>query len=212
MNTRTTLPLDHRRERLVTAVRENLLLLVGAVAIAWGLEVFDFLFRGLLDNFGIKPRSMPGLIGIFAAPFLHLGFGHLISNTVPFLILGGIVLIGGRRVFLASSLIIIVVGGMALWTLGPGGTNHIGASLLIFGYLGFLLARGIFDKSAFWIVVSIVILVFYGGMLAGVLPGQPGISWQGHLFGFLSGVLAARVLFTRPVEASLVDYSSSTKL
>lgn len=204
------LPLDHRRERITKAVRDNLMLLVGAVAIAWGLEIFDFVFRGFSDHFGIRPRTSSGLIGVFAAPFLHLGFGHLISNTIPFFVLGGVVLIGGRKVFLVSSLFIIAVGGMALWTLGPPGTNHIGASLLIFGYLGFLLARGIFEKSGFWIVVSIITLVFYGGMLAGVLPGQPGISWQGHLFGFLSGVLAARVLFTRPAATTIASYSSSS--
>lgn len=200
MNAPPPLPLDHRRDQLAKAVRENLVLLFGVVAIAWGLEIADFIFRGFFDQFGIRPRSVSGIGGVLAAPFLHLGFGHLISNTIPFLILGGVVLIGGRKVFVVSSLFIVAVGGMALWTLGPAGTNHIGASLLIFGYLGFLLARGIFEKSVFWIVVSIVTLVFYGGMLAGVLPGQPGISWQGHLFGFVAGVLAARVLFTRPVS------------
>lgn len=197
------LPRDHRRAQLVGAVRDNVFLLFGAVALAWGLELFDFLMRGYFDRFGIQPRAASGLFGVFASPFLHLGFGHLISNTVPFLVLGGIVLIGGRKVFVVGSLFILAVGGMALWTLGPGGTNHIGASLLIFGYLGFVLARGIFEKSIFWILMSLLILVFYGGMLAGVLPGQPGVSWQGHLFGFISGILAARVLFTRPVSPAL---------
>ena len=202
MNAPPPLPLDHRREQLTKAVRDNLVLLFGFVAIAWGLEIVDLLFRGFFDQFGIRPRSISGIGGVLAAPFLHLGFGHLISNTLPFLVLGGVVLIGGRKVFVLSSLFIIAVGGMALWTLGPPGTNHIGAGLLIFGYLGFLLARGIFEKSVFWIVVSIVTLLFYGGMLAGVFPGQPGISWQGHLFGFIAGVLAAKVLFTRSAPQS----------
>lgn len=176
------------------------MLLFGAVAVAWGLEILDLILFGFFDRFGIQPRTLSGLIGVATAPFLHLGFPHLLSNTLPFLMLGGIVLIGGRKVFLTATLIIIAVGGMALWMLGPSATNHIGASLLIFGYLGFLLARGIFEKSLFWIVVSVITLVFYGGMLAGVLPGQPGISWQGHLFGFVAGVFAARVMFTRTVE------------
>lgn len=200
----TPLPRDHRRERLVGAVRDNLVLLFGLVAVAWGLEILDLIFMGFFDRFGIQPRTSSGILGVAASPFLHLGFGHLLSNTLSFLVLGGIVLIGGRKVFLASSLFILGVGGMALWTLGPPNTNHIGASLLIFGYLGFLLARGIFERSPFWIVISLLTLVFYGGMLAGVLPGQPGISWQGHLFGFIAGVLAARVLFTRTVDPALV--------
>ncbi|MDF2378037.1 MAG: rhomboid family intramembrane serine protease [Verrucomicrobiales bacterium] len=197
MNRLPALPADHRRDQLVSAVKDNLALLFGAVAIAWGLEIFDTLLFGFLDRFGIQPRSLSGLPGIATSPFLHLGFGHLLSNTLPFLVLGGVVLIGGRKVFLTATLFILSVGGMALWTLGPAATNHVGASGLIFGYLGFLLARGLVEKSAFWIIVSIVTLVLYGGMLNGVLPGQPGISWQGHLFGFFAGLLAARVMFTR---------------
>lgn len=197
MKTPPALPTDHRRDQLVKAVKDNLVLLFGAVAIAWGLEILDTILLGFFDRFGIQPRSFSGLPGVVTSPFLHLGFGHLISNTLPFIVLGGIVLMGGRKVFMTATLFIMAVGGMALWTLGPAATNHVGASGLIFGYLGFLLARGIVEKSGFWIVVSIVTLILYGGMLSGVLPGQPGISWQGHLFGFVSGILAARVMFTR---------------
>ncbi|MEM7602190.1 MAG: rhomboid family intramembrane serine protease, partial [Verrucomicrobiota bacterium] len=136
------LPTHHRREQFGVAVKDNLALLFGFVVIIWGLEILDLVLFGFFDNFGIKPRTVSGLFGIFAAPFLHLGFAHLISNTLPFLILGGIVPIGGRKIFIASSLFIVAIGGGAVWTLGPAATNHIGASLLIFGYLGFLLARG----------------------------------------------------------------------
>ena len=104
-----------------------------------------------------------------------------------------------------ATLFIIAVGGMALWTLGPGATNHLGTSGLIFGYLGFLLARGIVEKSSFWIVVSVVTLLLYGGMLNAVFPGQPGISWQGHLFGLVAGILAARVMFTREKPLPLAN-------
>jgi len=198
---RTLLPSDHRREHYIDALRDNVSLLFGAIGIAWALEILDFFLLGSLDLFGIKPRTLSGLPGIGAMSFLHGGFGHLLSNTLPFLILGGIVLIGGRKVFFTSTLIITAIGGGALWTLGPGQTNHIGASLLIFGYLGFLIARGFVEKSGFWITISILVLVLYGGMIAGVLPGQEGISWQGHLFGFAAGIIAARVMFTRTIEA-----------
>lgn len=191
------LPADHRREQFFEALKNNLGLLFGIVAILWGLEIVDTVFRGALDQFGVQPRRISRIPGILTSPFIHLGFGHLISNTVPFLILGGIVLVGGRKTFLLASFLIIVLSGSALWLLGPANTNHIGASSLIFGYLGFLLARGIFEKSGFWIVVSLLVLVFYGGMMWGVLPGQRGISWQGHLFGFLSGIATAWVLFAK---------------
>ena len=198
----SSLPLDHRRERIVASIKNNLSLLFGTVAIAWALEILDFFLAGNLDRFGIVPRNLSGLFGVPVSPFLHLGFGHLLSNTLPFLILGGIVLMGGRKIFLTSTLFILGVGGGALWTIGPGATNHIGASLLVFGYLGFLLARGIVERSSFWIIVSLVVLVFYGGMIGGLLPGKEGVSWQGHLFGFISGILAARVMFTKGVDRS----------
>ena len=198
----SSLPLDHRRERIVASIKDNLSLLFGTVAIAWALEILDFFLAGTLDRFGIVPRNLSGLFGVPVSPFLHLGFGHLLSNTLPFLILGGIVLMGGRKIFLTSTLFILGVGGGALWTIGPGATNHIGASLLVFGYLGFLLARGIVERSSFWIIVSVVVLVFYGGMIGGLLPGKAGVSWQGHLFGFIAGILAARVMFTKGVDRS----------
>jgi len=198
----SSLPLDHRRERIVASIKNNLSLLFGTVAIAWALEILDFFLAGNLDRFGIVPRNLSGLFGVPVSPFLHLGFGHLLSNTLPFLILGGIVLMGGRKIFLTSTLFILGVGGGALWTIGPGATNHIGASLLVFGYLGFLLARGIVERSSFWIIVSVVVLVFYGGMIGGLLPGKAGVSWQGHLFGFIAGILAARVMFTKGVDRS----------
>ncbi|MEQ1839665.1 MAG: rhomboid family intramembrane serine protease [Verrucomicrobiales bacterium] len=196
----TLLPSDHRREHFVDAVRDNVMLLFGAVGIAWALEILDFFLLGSLDSFGIKPRTLSGLPGIGTMSFLHGGFGHLLSNTLPFLMLGGIVLMGGRKVFFTATLMIITIGGGALWTLGPGQTNHIGASLLIFGYLGFLIARGFVEKSGLWIAVSILVLVLYGGMIAGVLPGREDVSWQGHLFGFGAGIIAARVMFTRSIE------------
>ena len=199
-----SLPADHRRDQLVAAIKDNLVLLFGLVAFAWALEIVDVLLFGLLDNFGIKPRTLPGIWGIFASPFLHAGFGHLISNTIPFLILGGVVLMGGRKVFVSASLFIILIGGGALWTLGPGNTVHVGASLLIFGYLGFLIARGLFEKSVFWVVVGVVILIFYGGMLQGILPSDPYVSWRGHLFGFIAGILAARVMFTKEKDSPAI--------
>lgn len=195
------LPTDHKSRQLTTAVKDNLSLLFGIVAVFWGLEILDTIFFNFLDHFGIRPRTLFGLGGILTAPFIHYGFGHLLSNTLPFLILGGVVLIGGRSVFVTASLLIVGLGGGMLWMLGPSSSNHIGASLLIFGYFGFLIARGIVEKSGFWIVVSIATLILYGGMIWGVLPGQTGISWQGHLFGFIAGIIAARVMFTRPIES-----------
>lgn len=196
MATPPALPTSHKRSQLKTAVKDNLSLLFGIVAVMWCVEIVDTVPANFLDHFGIRPRTLLGLSGIAFAPFLHGGFGHLASNTLSFLMLGGVVLIGGRTVFVTASVFIVAVGGALVWVLGPAATNHIGASLLIFGYFGFLIARGIVEKSGFWIFVSVFTLLLYGGMIWGILPGQQGISWQSHLFGFIAGILAARVMFT----------------
>ena len=176
-------------------IKDNAALLFGCAVVMWILELVDFFLGGFLDQFGIKPRVISGLAGTITSPWLHLGFPHLISNTIPFLVLGGLVLLGGRRVFCSVSIFIALFGGGVLWLIGPSNTNHVGASAVVFGYLGFLLSRGIFERSVFWTLISFGILVFYGYMILGVLPGQPGISWQGHLFGFGAGILAAWLMF-----------------
>jgi len=175
--------------QLLQTIKEHALLLFGLLAVMWAVEVLDFLLMMVnLDSFGINPRTARGLVGILLSPFLHVGFGHLISNSLPFLLLGGLVMVGGRRQFLLLSLWVTVIGGSGVWLLGGSRTVHLGASLLIFGYLGFLLSRGFIERRFAGIAFSLVLLVVYGGMLYGVLPGQPGISWLGHLCGFLAGI------------------------
>ena len=177
------------------SLRSGFILLLGPLALMWVVEIADFLVPVLhLDRFGIRPREVVGLAGIVLAPFLHGGFGHLAANSVPFLVLGGLVLLGGRGLFLALSTWVVVVGGAGVWLLGASGTSHIGASLVIFGYLGFLLGRGLFERRAGGILVAIILLGTYGGVLHGLFPGQPGVSWLGHLCGFLSGGLASWAL------------------
>jgi membrane associated rhomboid family serine protease len=176
-------------------LKEHAVPLFGLLAIMWAVEIADFILPfSRLDTFGIRPRSQSGLWGIPLSPFLHFGFRHLISNSIPFLLLGGLVMIGGLRRFFMVSLWITLIGGFGVWLLGAGGTVHAGASLLIFGYLGYLLSCGVAERSMGGVLLSLAILFGYGGMLYGVLPGQPGISWLGHLSGFLAGVAGAFVL------------------
>lgn len=180
---------------LLQSLKDHAALLLGLLAVMWAVEILDFILPfARLDTFGIRPRSQSGLWGIPLSPFLHFGFGHLVSNSIPFLLLGGLVMIGGVRRFFLLSLWITLAGGFGVWLLGAGDSVHAGASLLIFGYLGFLLSRGIAERSIIGILVSLAILLGYGGMLYGVLPGQPGISWLGHLNGFLAGVAGAFIL------------------
>ena len=176
-------------------MKEHAGLLFGLLGIMWAVEVVDFLLPIVdLDQFGIRPRSERGLLGILLSPFLHAGFGHLLSNSLPFLLLGGLVMTGGSRRFLTLSLWVIVIGGGGVWLLGGSRTVHVGASLLIFGYLGYLLGRGIAERGIGTVLVSLALLFGYSGMLHGLLPGQPGISWLGHLCGFLAGIAGAWVI------------------
>lgn len=172
--------------------------------IAWGLEAVDqFVVKRSLDQYGIRPRDLDGLWGILCAPLLHGGFGHLAANTVPFLVLGWFVLAGRKGDFFLVSVIVIVLGGAGVWLMAPPESVHIGASGLIFGYLGFLLSRGLFERSLGSILVAVIVGLLYGGLIFGVLPGEPGVSWQGHLFGFVGGAIAAKLLAgTKPQDAT----------
>ena len=165
------------------------------VAVLWFLEIIDALFlRGALDGFGIAPRSLTSLPAVLVAPFLHAGFGHLMANTIPFVVLGWMVM--WRRtsdlfvVFLASA----IASGLGVWLFGGAHTLHLGLSGVIFGFLGFLLARGYYERSAGAIAVALAAFLLYGGILWGVLPLQQGVSWQGHLFGFVGGVVTSYVM------------------
>jgi membrane associated rhomboid family serine protease len=176
-------------------IKKQISILGSFVAIFWILEILDqFVFHNALDSYGIRPHSLIGLRGILFAPFLHGGFGHLIGNTVPFLILGWLVMIQETSDFWIVTIITMIAGGLGTWIFGAPNSVHIGASSLIFGYLGFLLLRGYFQKNIASILLSLVVGFLYGGFIWGVLPTQPGISWQGHLFGFLGGVLSARLI------------------
>ncbi len=185
--------MDDAAERNVP-VRE-IQVLLGLVALFWLVEIVDSVFLdNTLQRQGIRPRALSGIDGILWAPFLHGTFGHLISNTVPFIVVGGLVMLRGLRRWAAVSLIIMLVGGLAVWLFARTHI-HIGVSILVFGYLGYLLVVGFLDNDLLWKAVGAGVFLIYGGaILVGVLPIQRGISWEGHLFGLGAGVLAAFLL------------------
>ena len=167
--------------------------LIGSVtAVMWVLEALDSVSNNWFDQFGIQPRDPGDLPDIFTAPFMHGGFGHLAANTVPFLVLGFLAAVRGIAKFLVASLIVIVVGGLGVWF--TSSANTLGSSILIFGFFGYLVGRGIFERRLADIAIAVVVVAVYGTMLLGVIPGDPGISWQGHLFGLIGGVLGAWIL------------------
>jgi membrane associated rhomboid family serine protease len=183
------------RNAITRELKTQVTILGSFLGTFWVVEILDrFVFRNRLDIFGIIPRTFIGLRGILFAPFLHGGFPHLIANTIPFLVLGWLVMLQETTDFVIVTLFTMVVGGIGVWLFAASGSVHIGASILIFGYLGFLLFRGYFQRNLPSIALSIIVGVMYGGLVWGVLPTDPRISWQGHLFGFLGGVLAASAI------------------
>ena len=185
------------------------LLMAVLLAGLWMLEFFDQLSGERLDNFGIHAQELDGLPEIFTAPFLHAGWDHLISNSVPFFVLGFLVLLGGMARWLLSSLICIVASGLTAWLLTPANTIIVGASGLIFGWLAYLLARGLWSRRPGQVALAVVVLLVYGGLIWGVFPGNAGVSWQAHLGGAVGGVFAAWLLHRRAASRRPVAPSYS---
>ena len=172
--------------------RQQILLLLGCVALLWSIECVNALLGHRLNRWGVLPRTLSGLAGIPLSPFLHGSFAHLSLNTLPLVTLGGLLILQGKRLFLSVSLWIILLSGAALWLLGRS-AYHVGASSVLFGYFGYLVARGWYERSISALLVALLTLVLYGSIVWGVLPTRAYISWEGHLFGLLAGVLVARL-------------------
>lgn len=164
------------------------------VALLYAVEGVDTVSNHDLDGAGVRPRTAVGLEGIVFAPVLHANWAHLIGNTLPVIVLGLLTLLTGIGRGLAATAIVWVVAGIGTWLTGASGSVHIGASVLVFGWLTYLISRGLFTRHLWQILVGVVVGLLYGSILWGVLPGQSGISWQGHLFGALGGLLAGWVL------------------
>ncbi len=164
------------------------------VAVMWLEEVLDAVLPARLDSLGIEPRDPDGLAGIVLAPFLHVGFGHLLANTVPFAAMGAVIALSGAARVAVVTAIVALVSGVGVWLTGGAGSVHLGASGVVFGYALYLIARGVFAQSLTQLLVGIVVVALFGGsLLVGLVP-TPGVSWQAHLFGAIGGVLAARLL------------------
>jgi len=168
----------------------------GALALMWVVFIASWMSGDTLLLLGVIPRTAVGLRGIVFAPFLHGSLHHLLANSIPFAVLGWLVMLRDPRHFVPVTAVVMLSSGMMAWLLGAPGSVHIGASGVIFGYLGFLMLSGWYARSVGSILLSIVVTVLWGGLVLGVMPGAAGISWQAHLGGFIGGVLAARAYRT----------------
>jgi membrane associated rhomboid family serine protease len=160
------------------------------IAVLWIVEIVNLLFDHQLCRYGIFPRTPQGLVGIPFSPFLHAGVGHLLLNTGPLIVLGGLVSMNGRSPFSRASIFIVLLSGVGIWLVGRP-AYHVGASALVFGYFGYLLAKGVFDRRIRSFLIALLVIAAYGGLFWGMLPSVPYVSWEGHACGFVAGVMAA---------------------
>ena len=182
----------------VRKLRDALVLMGAFVALLWVLQVFNWADGYRLDvDFSILPHNVSRLPEIFTAPFLHVSWQHIEGNTVPLFVLGVLAAYRGIKKFLLMTLIVAVVSGLAVWLFQSGSEPTVGASGLIFGYFGYVVARGFFDRNLLDIGVGIVAGLLYWTILQVAIPGTPGISWIGHLGGLFGGLLAAWLLRER---------------
>ena len=160
------------------------------IAFIWGIHLLQYFGDLDFGPFGIYPRQVFGLRGVIVAPLIHADFSHLISNSVPLLALSGIIFYFYRRVAIRSFLLIYLLTGLAVWIFGRS-VFHIGASGVVYGLVAFVAANGIFRRNIKSIVLALIVVFFYQGMFAGVLPDQEGISWESHLYGAFVGIFAS---------------------
>jgi membrane associated rhomboid family serine protease len=173
----------------VAAMRANSLYVFSLLALLWGIQLLNFLLGYRLNVLGIYPRHLLGLLGIAFSPFLHGNASHLLFNSIPLFFLASLMLTFGLTTFYEVSGIIMVVSGICVWLVGRKGF-HVGASGVIMGYLGFLLAQAYFHQSPFSLVLGGLTLYYCGSLLLNLLPTEVRTSWEAHLFGFLAGILS----------------------
>jgi len=179
-----------------SVLRKRFKVLAAFVSAVWAIQALNWVMDYSLNPaFGLIPRQFTGLDGILTMPILHGSFAHLISNTPPLLLMGALLAATATRALLAVNAIIIILSGALVWLLGSSAI-HIGASGLVFGWFGFLVTRGLVDRSPITLGVTLLTGLLYGSIIWGVLPGQPGVSWEAHLFGALSGGIAAFIVRT----------------
>jgi membrane associated rhomboid family serine protease len=184
-------------QRALSDGRRALFVMAGVIAVLWAVQVVNSLDHyGLSRHFGIVAREPSRLPDVFTAPLLHWSFDHIEANSAPLFFLGFFAAYRGIRQFIAVTVLIVIVSGLGGWLFSPTRTVSVGASGVVFGYFGYVVVRGLVERHVIDVIVGLVVLASYWSILQGVVPDDPHVSWQMHLFGLIGGVAAA-LLFRR---------------
>ncbi|GBG14539.1 protease [Novimethylophilus kurashikiensis] len=193
-------------EALLAGGKSRAATLAWFVGSIWLVSWAHFLLPLHLAWLGVHPRTLSGLVGIVSAPWLHASLAHLISNTFPLLVLGWLTMYPKKTDFAPAVVGSMLGAGLLAWVIGGTGTVHIGASGVVFGLGGFVVARGYFARRFTELLSALPATGLYGmSMLFGVLPIYPGVSWQSHLGGIIGGILTAKLMYSSNIRTNDVN-------
>lgn len=194
--------LGQSAEDVLREARTALLVMLGVIALIWVIQVANWADGyGLDQRFGIEPRDLFRLPDILAAPFLHVSWTHIEANSGPLFIFGFLAAFRGVTRFLGVTAVVAVTSGLAVWLFQSGNELTVGASGVIYGYFGYVVVRGLFDRRLIDVAVGLVMALSFAYILVAVVPGTPNVSWIGHLGGLAGGVLCGWLFRTRRVPA-----------
>ena len=177
-------------EAMIAEAKKALWVMVGLLAVMWAVQIFNSLDDyGLSNEFGIDAREPSSLPEIFSAPFLHFNWDHIEANSGPLFVFGFLAAYRGVKKWLAVSVLIVIASGLGVWFIAPADSVTAGASGLVFGYFGYIIVRGLFDRHAIDIVIGLVMALCFAYQFSSLLPSAEQVSWQGHMFGFAGGII-----------------------
>jgi membrane associated rhomboid family serine protease len=197
------LPTGNEAEALLAGARKALWVMVGFLAVIWLVQVVNWAMSYELSlDFGIRPRELGSLPEIFSAPFLHFSWGHIEGNSGPLFVFGFLAAYRGVKKFLGVTALIVIGSGLGAWFTADAQTVGAGASGVVFGYFGYIIVRGLFDRRPIDIVIGLVMALCFAYQFSLLIPAGEGIGWQAHLFGFIAGVLGGWLFRDRRVKAA----------
>jgi len=177
-------------QQVMILTKQNMAFVLSVLGVLWIVHILNRIVGYKLNILGVHPRSLFGLVGIVAHPFLHGSFSHLLLNTIPLFLLMNFVLIGGVDQWICVTSIIVVISGALTWAFGRDAI-HVGASTVIMGYFGFLIVSAYYNPSFLTVILSLISVYYFGGLFLALIPkGESNVSFEGHIFGFIAGIAA----------------------